>query len=258
MKFEFDIDPEKYEYQVDVAHSMMFKFFSYLKCLKNQAEWFASQDTESVCKYLVWFCRENSDKDPEILNYELAFMAGPIYSHKIIDEKKMADFFIRRYSRYKGYIDSGLSIDDAVHKDFEDAQKYKPDSEFLKYQGRAFSEIDSDIMNMAYGFISTYAHLFTENIETFKAFIPKIFSPFDSDWRALFTDQSKMVVFKIDRGEATDTISYVPDEDEEENAIYVLSMPNLIANCLEWYKNIDEIFDDYIIDLDDEDDEDDD
>ena len=236
--FTLEVNEETYEEDCDDFYSSMLKYFEYLKCIKTRKEWLASQDEELVSDYLKWFVRPSSSEDPEIRNYELAFMAAVIYSHKIINQRQMADLFISRFSRFKGYVDSGAAFEEAIQKDLSDAATFEPSIELLKLQGRAFPSIGNDMMTTAYMFMEQYAHLYNEDTAVFKLVMTSLFSAFDPAWRALFTDSSKMIVFEFDRSSPSDYIPYVPDphEDFESNEkIYVLSVPNLVANTLDWY-----------------------
>jgi hypothetical protein len=238
MKFEFEIDESDYEEASTDAYSLMLKFGSYLKCIKTREGWLESQDVSLVKKYLMWFCRPDSTEDDEIRNYELAYMAASIYYHMVIEPTQIADLFIRRYSRFKGYVDSGSTCEEACKRDFEDAKKFNPPSDLLRLQGRVFFDINNEMMAVAYSYIDTYAHLYYDEPNVFKTAIPTLFSIFDEDWRNLFTDETKMIVFEINTNDITNHISYVPDVDEEEEegqSVYVLSAPNLIAATLEWY-----------------------
>lgn len=265
MTFEFEINNDNTDTleNCDNIYSFMLKFYQYKECLKVRGTWLESQDITIINKYLTFFCRKESVSDSEIRNYELAFMASWIYHHMIIDKEQLADLFIRRYSRFKGYLDSGLSFEEACQKDFSDSEKFEPSRDLLILQGRAFANIDNEVIKTAYGYIERYAHLYCKEPELFKQLLPDIFPIFDDKFRQLFTDPEKVIMIELDKDESLDEISYIPDEDEdmEGESIYILCAPNLIANTLGWYDgdfNIEMIDGQPRFDIGDEDEDEDD
>jgi hypothetical protein len=239
MIFEFEINNNDLNTlaNCDAAYSFMLKFYQYKECLKIRDKWLESQNSDFINKYLTWFCRKENINDPEIRNYELAFMASWLYHHLIIDKEQLADLFIRRYSRFKGYLDTGISFEEACQKDFQDAEKFEPSRDLLLLQGRAFADIDNEVIKTAYNYIEKYAHLYCKETEIFKQLLQDIFPIFNDKFRNLFTDADKMIMIELDKDESLDEISYIPEAEEEMEgeSIYILCAPNLIANTLSWY-----------------------
>jgi hypothetical protein len=221
----------------DSIYSFMLKFYQYKECLKTRNNWLESQNIDLINKFLTFFCRKESVDDPEIRNYELAFMASWLYHHLVIDKPQIADLFIRRYSRFKGYLDSGSTFEEACQKDFADAESFEPSRDLLLLQGRAFAAIDNEVIKTAYGYIERYAHLYCEESEIFKQLIPDVFPIFGGKFLQIFEDPDKMVMLELDKDESLDEISYIPDEDEEieGDSIFILCAPNLIACTLGFY-----------------------
>jgi hypothetical protein len=239
MKFEFDIKGNDPIAACNVAYACMLKSYRYMEAITvARPGWLDSQNRELVEEYLRWYtvC---TDEDPEIQAYELAYMSTWIYEFFVLDMHKLADLFIRRYSQFKGFVDNGMTFAEATSKSLEVSASFEPSDELAAAQGYVFESLNTTVIDAAIEYIEKYAYLFTESTEAFMLLIPELFSVFNPQFMALFSDSQKRIVFELNRDEAMNVISYVPEvgeeDDDDDDTIFVLNIPNLIANILTWY-----------------------